>query len=219
MNWDIDLRYQKFSYLPKGKEEEEEEEKEDEEEEDLSDLATRTGEKCSFDGEAIHFGEETVHITLCQIQVTDGTYAIVPVVDEDGDYAYAPHFLEFTCWETLTGDLRKMLEDAPPVKHAEELLVCHYCASSVCAWETFATGYLGELHVSERQPHGHATPAFVKSSEEPFAMCLGCLLLTNDHTIELWEPEELNQMGECPECTHARCWRWGGCTCTCHQGA
>jgi hypothetical protein len=49
----------------------------------------------------------------------------------------------------------------------------------------------------------------------PYITCLSCLLVQN-YDCDLWG-EDLTQMGECEECSHARCWRQGACACRCHM--
>ena len=198
-----------------------EEEEREEREEEASDFAMRCDERCSYDDEHLHYTEEVVHFRISRALHTGSEVLVLDFVveegEEEGDYVYPPHWFEFSCWEDLVEELNEMVDDAPPIRHEESLLNCDYCGSGICEGEIFGAGYLGEIHVSPRMPDNVATQAFVESSPDPFIMCLGCLLLVNDHTIELWEPEDLNQVGECQECTHARCWRWEACSCLCHQ--
>jgi hypothetical protein len=194
-----------------------EQEEREYEEQRLAQEITRSSKKCSYDDEPIHYTEEVVHFSVSHAYHNGSEVIINFLPDEEGDYVYPPHFFEFSCWEGMVKELNEMVVDSPPMRHQDSLLNCDYCGSGICEWEIFGTGYLGELHVSPRMPNGVPTEEFVTSSKDPFAVCLGCLLLINDHVIELWEPEDLNQVGECQECTHARCWRWGQCRCLCHQ--
>jgi len=150
-------------------------------------------------------GRETLHLDF---QHDEGVY--------EGDFYYEPLFFEFSCWENATESLRKMLEDAPPVKHSTELFACSFCESSICDLEIYGAAYIGELHVSPRMPNGEPTDTFVTIAK-PDYICLGCLLLLDGEEIDLWD-EELNQVGECQECSHIRCWRYGDgrCPCPCH---
>jgi hypothetical protein len=134
----------------------------------------------------------------------------------ENDFYYEPLFFEFSCWESAAHSLRKMLEDAPPVKHPAELFKCSFCESSICDLEIYGAAYIGELHVSPRMPNGEPTDTFVTIAK-PDYICLGCLLLLDGDEIDLWD-EELNQVGECQECSHIRCWRYEGqCRCPCHE--
>jgi hypothetical protein len=80
----------------------------------------------------------------------------------------------------------------------------------------FGTAYIGELHVSRRMPDGEVTSTFEPISNEPYIMCIGCMVLISEHELDLW-PEAINEVGECQECTHIRCWRWDDCKCPCHD--
>lgn len=207
-----------LGFLRRQEEREEEEEKQREAE----DFSTRTNMRCSYCDEHIHFVEEVVHFRIARPLHTGSEVVFLDfVVEEEGpdfeDYVYPPHWLEFTCWEDLVSELNEMVEDSPPTRHEESVRNCDHCGSGICEQELCAVGYLGEIHVSDKMPNGVVTEEFAVSSQDPFVMCLSCLNLVNDHTIELWEPEDLNQAGECQECTHARCWRWSGCGCICHE--
>jgi hypothetical protein len=199
------------------------EEQDDHDAEQLADFVTRSSFKCSYDEEHIQYGEEVVHFTLYKVVLGVEPFLVIVGDEETGDYTYDPHWFEFSCWESLVEELEEMVKDAPPVRHPESLYRCDYCGSGILEDEVLAAGYLGEVHISPRMPPNpqtgipQPTEHFVPSSHEPFIMCLCCLILTNEHTLELWEPEDLNHWGECQECTHARCWRWSACACLCHQ--
>jgi hypothetical protein len=191
---------------------------EEEEEEDPGEWAI-PNMGCASCGETLHYTEEIFHISVCYA-VNNGTETIIApyICDEgefEGDYYYEPLFFEFSCWEDVMEELREMVDDAPPVNHKDELLACDFCKCSICEFENFATAYIGEVHVSKRMPNGMPASIF-ETISKPYIICIGCLNLINDHSIDLWD-EELSQTGECQECTHARCWRWeAGCSCPCH---
>jgi hypothetical protein len=199
----------------------EEEEEEEEEEPELPNDWTRTEERCVSCNDHLHFTEEAVLLKVMYPSIEAGEEALKDfVVDEGenvGDYYYTPLFFEFACWEELAESLRLMVEDAPPVRHRTELLRCDFCDCSICEDEIMGTAYVGEFHVSNRLPNGEVTTKF-DTSANPYHVCIGCLVLLNDQELELWD-DELNQGGECQECTHIRCWRYEAtCSCPCHVG-
>jgi len=177
----------------------------------------KTEETCTTCEEPLRFAEEVAQVGISHAFHNGREVIVIPLLQEEGDYSYEPHFLDFNCFENLGEQLREMVKDAPPIKHEEALLYCDYCDCAICEWEIFGTVYLGEIHVSPRKPYGYTIPTFVSSSPDPYVICIGCLLLLNEHEVELWDQEDLNQVGECSECTHARCWRNEGCSCQCHE--
>lgn len=180
------------------------------------DAWSKSDEACSSCGEDIHYTEEIVQIQICHaFDNGRGEILTVPFLDDEGGFFFTPHFLEFDCWESLVEDLRAAIKDEPPVLSPRGILRCTYCASDICEWEIFATTHVGELRVSRRSPSGRSTPIFEASTlNEPYITCLSCLLCQS-YELDLWD-EELNQTGECEECSHARCWRESTCSCLCH---
>lgn len=199
-----------------------EEERRLSEEEALEDAKSfsATDECCASCGDRLHYTEEVTQMTICRAYTTGSEVVITPYLDEEGGFLYEPHFLEFDCWESLVEDLREALEDSPPVQHYAEILKCSYCKGSICEWELFATAYVGELWVSKRSPSGVPTSTF-ETMSSPYLSCLSCLLIQS-YELDLWD-EHLSQIGECEECSHARCWRPGpsgrtpACPCPCHH--
>jgi len=205
-----------LSLLLHGYRTQQQEEEDEEELQELADDWSKSAEVCSACGDALHYTEEVVQLQIfMSYRGPNNEVVLVPVQDDEGDFAYEPQYLEFDCWESLTEDLKSMIEDEPPVGHPRELLECSYCKSSICEWEIFATSYVGELHVSRRCPDNTSTSTFAAMST-PYVTCLSCLLFQS-YECDLWT-EELSQTGECEECSHARCWREQGCSCPCHAG-
>lgn len=176
---------------------------------------SKTEEICSSCGDALHYTEEVVQLQICRAFIGHNGDVLTPPVinDETGSFYFDPQFLEFDCWESLTEDLRNIVDDMPPTRHPQEILECSYCKSSICELEIFATSHVGELRVSRRCPNGDSTATF-ESAGTPYITCLSCLTYQS-YELDLWETD-LNQVGECEECTHAHCWRDPGCACSCH---
>lgn len=178
-----------------------------------------SGDSCSSCMEPLHFAEEIFLVNVVQAAHNRSEVEFTPLMCEEGEYVgdfqYDPLFFEFSCWENVLESLKKMVENAPPVKHEESLMACDYCGSAICEWEILCTAYIGELHVSSRMPNGKPTSTFAPNSLEPFVMCIGCLALVQEYEVDLWD-DTVSQVGECSECTHARCWRWESCSCPCH---
>jgi len=198
---------------------EEEEEEREEEGDDDDRLAACAEQHCVACDEALYYTDEVFKLTIEHVMHNGCEAVLLDFLHNDGeragDFFYEPLFFDFSCWEDAAEALRAMVEDSPPVRHHEELLACRFCESSICEWEIFATLRAGELHVSPRMPRGEGTGTFICFSK-PYPICLGCLLLLHTHELALWD-EPVSQLGECQECTHIRCWRYGkSCPCPCH---
>jgi len=191
----------------------------EEEEEALPNDWTRSKERCVACDDHLHFTEEIVLLKVMYPAIEGGNEVLKNFVVEDGenpgDFYYTPLFFEFECWEQTAESLREMVENAPPVRDKHELMRCDFCDCSICENEILGCAYIGELHVSNKLPNGEVTTKFV-SIANPYHVCVGCLVLLNDQELDLWD-EDINQTGECQECTHIRCWRYDAtCSCPCH---
>lgn len=194
--------------------------RDEEEEEEEAQEWTMTEKRCEACSDRLHFTEEIVHVGVSHAVSNGSETLIMPFLCDDGqyegDFYYTPLFFEFDCWEDLAESLRKMVEDAPPVRHPDQLLECNFCECSILEGEIFGTAYVGELHVSKRMPASEPTSTFMTIAK-PYIICIGCLVLINEHECELWY-DNIDQVGECQECTHIRCWRYENeCSCPCHD--
>lgn len=183
------------------------------------------GRTCIACDDPLHYTEEIIKLSVDVVELQNGLPVSKPFFctegDFIGDFFYDPLFFEFACWEDAAESLRLMVEDAPPVKSHLELLKCDFCACSICEDEIYGSAHLGELHVSPRMPDTDGSGAKVASTfvsiAKPYIVCIGCLVLVDTHEVSLWD-QDLNQLGECQECTHLRCWRYQGkCGCPCHE--
>lgn len=204
--------------LGKAPKEEEEPEEEEEEIPAASEWAAE-GRRCIVCDDHLNYTEEIVKLEVQVPSVIGGQLIREPFLCDSGafvgDFYYDPLFFEFDCWESVAESLREMVEDAPPVRSKDELFACDFCECSICENEIYGAAYVGELHVSPRMPNGEVASTFVTIAK-PYTLCLGCLILLNTHEVDLWD-DDLNQTGECQECSHIRCWRYdAGCSCPCH---
>lgn len=165
------------------------------------------------DDETIGYGEEVVLLQIVQPQVVRGGRYFRPVMGEMGDFAFDPYFFHFTCWENFYEDITEASEDSPPRIDAASPFHCHACHSGIREGERAGSFTLGEFYISQRTPNGERSARFHPNGE-PELLCLYCLLLGNENSLEMWE--ELSEKGECIDCTQACCWRLPACDCVCH---
>lgn len=182
----------------------------------LEDVKINTTQICSECGELLTFTEEIYLLQIMQPHLQEGRGALNPVLDdEDDDFVYEPHFLHFECWESVVEELRKTVEDKPPVADAQSPFACPVCESGIREWELVGVATIGELHVSKRAPTGQHGEDF-QTIGPPDVFCLPCLHNINLEITEFWN-EQLSQEGECELCLFGRCWRDDTCSCTCHE--
>lgn len=185
--------------------------------EDDPSVWSKSDADCAHCGERLHYTEEILYLNVGTGVSGDGNqFFIAEYYDLEGDYYYEPQFMHLECWESVLEELHEMVEEAPPVEAEGEILKCRGCDGSICELEYFMFAYVGELQVSSRKPNGDVSQIFWNNSS-PYCICLSCLLLIQEHVLDMWE--DVNQFGECEDCTHARCWRLGenGCDCSCHD--
>jgi hypothetical protein len=172
-----------------------------------------TDEICASCGERLLFTDEIYLIQIVQTQVVEGRVEIYPVQDEEGDFAYTPHFIHLECWEDVDESTREKVRDEPPIPCEGAAVECSICASGILPWEYLGVIALGELRVSDRHPNGKSAIRFVANGH-PEALCIACLTHILIEEIELWDG--ISQNGECEECALDRCWRTRACECACH---
>lgn len=177
-------------------------------------LYRKSGEPCASCSENIEFLEEVFFLQIAVPQISNGELLLYPLVDTEGGYAYEPFFFEFGCWENEYEEIREATEDLPPIVDHQSKLRCLCCGSGIRELEYVGALLVGELHASQRNPGGKSTPTF-RPSGKPEVLCLYCIRVLDESVIDLWEGG-ISQMGECIDCTLARCWRAGHCTCICH---
>lgn len=161
--------------------------------------------------------DEIVLVEIVQLHLVGGVVMPFNVINEhevEGGYLFEPWFFCFDCWEEHRSDLRKETKDQPPVPDAESMMECHCCGSGIREWEFVGSATMGELRLSSRAPSNKASVRFAPLAK-PDLLCLPCIGIINENWILMWE--DLSQHGECADCTFARCWRYEGCACACHN--
>jgi hypothetical protein len=189
----------------------------DEDEDDDEDVDTDecTGVLCAHCGAELMLAEEIFLLRVVQAEQTTNGVQHVDLLNDAGDYMYAPAFYCFDCGEEVLEDLRELQEDAPPVVDDAGVIECDACRSDVLLNETVAILQFGELHWSERAPNGEPTTKFVDMQND-YHICIGCLKHMEDGRDEpLWdvplEPKPGLQV--CLDGLYERCWRHGNCDC------
>lgn len=167
---------------------------------------------CTLCGEAIAYKEEVFVLTVVLAQMTERGVLYSPLLFEDGDFLYEPHFLCFNCCEESLEELHDLLTDVPPLEDEYTIIDCSQCKSGVRAGEVIGLITHGELAVSKRSPNGvNGGSTFEVMDDDPRALCISCLnRLSNDVVDELWA-DRVQQYQECAEGTELRCWR-NGCS-------
>lgn len=179
-------------------------------------ILQKTGHICADCGGDIVYTEEAALIQMVQPQVFSGKPFFHPIIDEadpSGDFLFTPYYFCFPCWERNYNELHDELEEFPPTQDGVSLFECICCGSGIREWEYAGTFTFGEFQLSKRAPNNARGPHFTPSGK-PEVMCIFCMALFNDTQIELWD--DCSQIGECLDCTLARCWRNQTCTCDCH---
>jgi hypothetical protein len=163
------------------------------------------------------FTEEVFLLQIVQIQLYSGEPIFHHIIDEETqDFIFDPYFFHFECWEDLLDDLKKEVEDQPPIQDAYSAFKCKTCGSGIREWEYAGMATYGEFHVSRRFPDGEMTARFQPCGKADI-YCLYCLSVVNHAELEMWD--DLSQHGECMDCVHLRCWRFNTCDCACHTEA
>ena len=192
-----------------GEDDEEDTEEEEQEEEDAS------GWFCCKCEDELMMTDEIFLLRVVAAQAENAELQMLDILEPDGDYAYAPAFFCFDCWEEALETLQEQLEDIPPVVDHAGCIECDICRSDILLGETLAVIHFGELHWSERAPSGFHTPKFVEMQKDVH-VCLSCLHHMEEERREpIWEGG-INPMPDlevCVEGLHSRCWRYGNCTC------
>ncbi len=163
---------------------------------------------CSVCGDGIEFKEEVFALTVMLTQVGERGTEYAPLIFEDGDFLYAPHFFCFNCREDTLEELSDLMRDIPPVLDQFTSLECDSCRSGIRAGEVVAIMTHGEIRLSRRSPNGQSGGSTFECTDcHPDVLCIGCInRFSRDVIDELWQ-EDVRQFNECTEGTQIRCWR------------
>lgn len=181
---------------------------------DIDDLDVNwlhTGFSCSTCGEEIDFHQEVFCISIVFVQWTDRGVTYAPVLFEDGDFLYAPHFFCCECTDENSRELKDHRRDRPPIEDQYTIADCSICKSGIRHGEVAALITHGEIQLSKRNPNGvHGGNTFDPTDTDPDILCISCInTLSSDVVDQLWQ-EPVCQFRECAEGSEIRCWR-GGC--------
>lgn len=165
---------------------------------------------CTGCGEAIEYMEEVFVVTVVLAQLTERGVVYSPVLYEDGDFLYEPHFLCFSCREGYQEELKELVRDMPPVLDDYSVINCKECLSGIRTGEVVAMITHGEIRLSKRSPNGiSGGSTFECMDDDPDVLCVSCInKMSRDIVDCLWK-EDVQQFRECPEGTEIRCWRSG----------
>lgn len=171
---------------------------------------TATDFSCTTCGEPIPFADEVFVLTIMLVQMTERGVQYSPLLFEDGDFLYEPHFFCFSCCENNKEELEGLVRDMPPVEDNYSILDCSACKSGIRSGEVSALITHGEIHLSKRSPNGESGGSrFTCMDDDPTVICISCVnRLNKDVVDELWY-EYVKQYKECSEGTQIRCWRNG----------
>jgi hypothetical protein len=169
-----------------------------------------TGFSCTGCGEAIDYQEEVFVLTVALAHQGERGIEYAPLIFEDGDFLYEPHFLCFNCRDDELEELCDLMRDVPPVLDQHASFECDACRSGVRSGEVVAIMTHGEVRLSKRSPNGeNGGSTFECMDSHPDVLCICCInRLSKDVIDELWS-EEVRQYNECREGTQIRCWRSG----------
>jgi len=172
---------------------------------------SKTGYRCPFEEEHIHYAEEVVLFEVRIVKAVQGKVESLHVMnDAQTTFRYPPIFVLYDGWEKMDEQLRQVVEDLEPVREPHELIRCEYCGSSICEGEVYLLATMGAINRSRRMPNGvHAGNTFEDRDSRPTIACIACALLLHQEVHALWGTP-LKQWKECEEGTTGRCWR-GGC--------
>lgn len=179
--------------------------------------AIQTEHICHGCDEAICLTDEVVLLQVVYPYLPNGHVETCVVDDGNGNFRFPPRFMHLDCWEELEEELMEHLEDVPPMLDPYGICDCSFCGSDIRAWETSGLLTFGELRRSRKCPDGpHSGIHFEECGVgEPKIMCVGCVMALEEEVAQMWE--DFSHNGECPEGTHARCWRTGECLNGCQE--
>lgn len=174
----------------------------------LATYINRTGIECAKCGESISYTDEVFLLTVVVPIITPEGVIYEPLSSEDGDFMYAPQVFDLMCWEEIEEDIRERVQDVPPIIELRAILECSICESGIMQQEALALVSFGEIHCSQRCPNNTATNTFQLYDSDPKHVCLSCLRIIDEEIVTMWEGE-VQQIDECRQGTHYRCWRYG----------
>jgi hypothetical protein len=176
----------------------------------------KTGHICHGCDEELCLTDEVALLQVVYPFCPNGHVETCAVDNGAGSFRFAPRFMHLECWEELEEDLTEKLEDVPPMLDHYGICDCSVCASDIRAWESSGLLTFGELRQSRRRPNGEPTIHFDECGlGEPKILCVGCIMALEEEVLQMWE--DFSHNGECPEGTHARCWRTGECSEVCQE--
>lgn len=169
-----------------------------------------TGFFCTGCGEAVDFHEEVFVLTVVLVHQGERGLEYSPLIFEDGDFLYEPHFFCFNCRDEELEELNDLMRDIPPVLDHYAGLECDICRSGIRIGEVVAIVTHGEIRLSKRSPNGqNGGSTFECMDSHPDVLCPNCTnRLSKDVIDELWA-DDVKQYNECSEGTQIRCWRSG----------
>lgn len=177
-----------------------------------------SGHTCGACGENIRLSQEILCLRVHRIYENDGVF-LYDILDEEGDFTYAPYFLCTSCWEEDQVGLMDTMHGVHPERAHPHLRQCDVCQSSILSGELIGLLETGGLYMDERQPEGTERSVMFLPQGDPYYFCTYCLNMLNTEVREYWD-EDVRNDGECPEGLEERCWRTGECQHVCkHERA
>ena len=181
---------------------------------EIAEFIYDSGHECSRCREKIMLVEEVYLLWVVAARM-NGSFQILPVESDEGDFLYPPQYFCFSCWEDNCEDLSNLENEIHQINDERGVCECIVCNSDILLNESFGQPILGEIRCSPRMPNDETTYYFHRLQKSELCICISCLKLLNDSVIEMWE-EGVDQEGECEQGTHWRCWR-SGCTKHCEM--
>lgn len=151
---------------------------------------------CSVCAEKLGYGEECYLLRIVRIKATaleEGGMSLCfdDILTPNGDYAFDPHFLDVTCWESEREAVHICNEDAEaeilgvPDYHVCNCSVCH---SQISIGELVAVAHLGGIILSRQSPDGEEAD-FETEDVTPDILCARCLWVLNDQVTAYWDDQ------------------------------
>jgi hypothetical protein len=168
----------------------------------------KTDFSCTSCGDPVVFGEEVFVLTVVLAQLGPRGMAYDPLLFEDGDFLYEPHYFCINCADESLEELGALVRDIPPVEDSYAICECTSCRSGIRAGEVVAMVANGQIIYSRRSPSGQDGGSTFECTDcDPAVLCISCINKLNKEVIdELWL-DPVRQYHECPEGTEIRCWR------------
>ena len=146
-----------------------------------------TEHECPGCAENIALDDEVFILTVEAVGgLTDGVQH-QPILAIDGDYAWEPRILCFTCWENAMRDREDDVRGQPPSPHIlvngnAPSLTCNICSEPLYTGDNVGSVTKAEIILSPRQPECCDTTTFT-SMYPPTVICTECM---EGLDLDLW---------------------------------